>query len=117
MFVMEAQPIDKPQHLLVAPHPGRETLEDRAHLGRRGEVADIAVDAGGVGPIGFDRDNAEAMIDDQAPRDRGAGAVEFRRAVRRLAEQHDLGVTKSIEKRAEFVIALRRRQPLAMAAQ
>ena len=80
-------------------------------------MADIAVDPRGIGPVGLDRDDVEAVIDDQALCDRGAGTVEFRSAVRRLAEQHHLGVTKAVEKRAEFVSALRRRKPLCMAAQ
>ena len=60
-------------------------------------VADVAVDAGGVGPVGLDRDDREAVPLDQPPRDRRAGAVEFGRAVAGLAEQDDPRVGEAVE--------------------
>src|SRR5439155_21998836 len=101
IFVVYAQPVDKGQHLLVAPHPGREALKGWAGLRRRSEVTDVTVDPRRIGPVGLDRDDGEAMIDDQALRDRGAGTVELRGAVRRLAEQHDPRVAEPVEKSAE----------------
>ena len=114
---MKPQPIDKGQHLLVAPHPAWEALKGGPRLACRGEVADIAVDPRRIGPIGLDRDDIEAVIDDQPLRDRGARPVEFRGAVRRLAEQHHAGIAEPIEEPAERLAVFRRRQWLAVAMQ
>ena len=84
---------------------------------RRREKADIAVDARRVGPIRFDRDDVEAVRRDQLLRDRGAGPVEFGGAVRRLAEQHHLGVAEPVEKGAERRVVFRLRQIFTAAAQ
>ncbi len=83
----------------------------------RGEVTDIAVDPRGIRPVGFDRDDVEAVVDDQALRNRGAGAVELRSAVRRLAEQHHPRIAEPVEQFAERLGVLRRRQFLAVALQ
>jgi hypothetical protein len=79
-------------------------------------MAHIGVDAGGVGPIGFHRDDGEAVPFDEPAGDRSPGAVEFRGAVARLAEQHHLGVGKAVEHGAERVGIEDRRERLAMAA-
>src|SRR5207248_2364209 len=116
-LIVQPQPIDKRQYLLVAPHPCREALKGRARLGGGREVANIAVDARRIRPISLERHDVEAMLDDQMPRDRGAGTIEFRCAVRRLTEQHNPRIAKAIERRAELILAFRRRQNLAKAAQ
>jgi len=64
-------------------------------------VAHMPVDRGGIGPVGLDRDDREAMFLDQPPRDRGAGAVEFGRAMAGLAKQHHPRVGIAIEQAAE----------------
>jgi hypothetical protein len=117
VLVMDAQPIDKGEHLLVAPHPGREALKHRACFLRRREVTHIAVDARRIWPVGLDRNNIEAVRGDQMPRDRGAGTVKFGAAMRRLAKQHDARIAETVEQRAEFVLPLGRGQPLTMRAQ
>ena len=99
MLVLGPQPLHEIAHLDVAPHPGREARERPLLSRERGVMAHIGVDAGGVGPIGFDRDDGEAVPLDEPAGDRGPGAVEFRGAVARLAEQHHLGVGKAVEQR------------------
>ena len=69
--------------------------------GRRRAVAHVAVDRGRVGPVGLDGDDGEAVLLDQPARDRRAGAVELRRAVARLAEQHDAAVGEAVEQLPE----------------
>src|SRR3546814_13921393 len=100
----------------MAPHPGRETHEGFAAPWARGMVADIAVDVGGVRPVRLDRNDVEAVMRDQLPGDGGAGAIEFGRAMRRFAETDDARVSITIEKRAAFLGAFRRRQPHGRAA-
>ena len=80
-------------------------------------MADITVDPPRVGPIGHDGDDCKAMMFDQPPGDRGAGVVEFGRAVRGFAQQHDAGITETIEDCAECVRLFGRRQDLGMVAQ
>jgi hypothetical protein len=41
-------------------------------------MANVAIDAAGIRPVAFDRDDTEAMLDDEAPRDGGTGPVELR---------------------------------------
>ena len=91
----------------VAPHPGRKARKGlvASRLGRA--MAHVVVDAGGVGPVGLDRDDGEAVPLDQPPGDRRARAVELRGAVRRLAEQHHLGVGVAVEQRREGVVRRR----------
>ena len=60
-------------------------------------MAHVAVDGGRVRPVGLDGHDGEAVALDQAPGDGGAGAIELRRAVRGLAEQHDARRRKPVE--------------------
>ena len=73
-------------------------------------VAHIGIDARRIGPIGFDGDDGKAVLLDQALRDGGTGAVEFRSAVRGLAQEHDFGVGKAVEQGAEGLFIGGRRQ-------
>ena len=57
----------------------------------------VAVQCLGVGPIGLDRNDREAMMLDEMPRDRGASAVELGRAVARFAQQDYAAVREAIE--------------------
>ena len=70
----------------------------------------MAVDRQRIGPVGLDRDDAEAVLFYQAPGDRGARAIELRRTVARLAEQHDAAVGEAVECIDEPLV-LRLRQP------
>src|SRR5215204_4132287 len=65
MLVLGPQPLHEIAHLDVAPHPGREARERPLLSRERGVMAHIGVDAGGVRPIGFDRDDGEAVPFDQ----------------------------------------------------
>lgn len=99
--VMFAHPLDEIHHFAVAPHPGRETLERRVEAHALTSMSDIAVDCRRIRPIRLDRHDREPVFLDQAARDGCAGAVEFRRAVARLSEQHDPPPGKAIEKQPE----------------
>jgi hypothetical protein len=79
-------------------------------------VTHIGVDAGRIGPIGFDGNDGKAVLLDQALRDRGTGAVEFRSAMGRLAEKHDFGIGKAVEHSAERIFIGNRRQGFPMLA-
>ncbi len=109
-FIVGAQPADEGVDVGVAPHPGREALESRLLALALRPMPDIAVDIGRVGPVRLDRDDVEAVPLDQPPRDRRASAVEFGRAVARLAEQDEAGVAEPVEWRGEAgIIDLRQR--------
>src|SRR5690349_16335043 len=64
-------------------------------------MADVAVDTGGVRPVGLDRDDGEAVTLDQATADGRAGAIKFGGAVARLAEQDQAGVGEALEQIGE----------------
>ena len=104
---MRPQPLDEIMHLDIAPHPGREARE--GFFGRRfmRMVADVAVDACGVGPIRLDGNDAEPVLFDQAARDRRAGSVELRRAMSRFPEEDDLRIREAVETRAELLRVIR----------
>ena len=60
-------------------------------------MAYVAIDHRGIGPVGLERDDAEAVPLDQPPGDRRARAIELRRAVAGLAEQHHAAVGIAVE--------------------
>jgi len=102
--VVVIEPGHEVAHLGVAPHPAGESGErrfaERVHLAS----AHTLVDDGGVGPVCLERDNAEAVATDELSREPRAEPVELARAVRRLADQHDLcgrePVHKPVDRRA-----------------
>jgi len=98
---MVAEPPDEGQEILILPHPGGKAVEQGRTFHARRTAANDSVDRGGVGPIRFRRDDAESVPLDQPPGDRGASAIEFRRAVAGLPQQHDARVREAIEHRAE----------------
>src|SRR5450759_320342 len=73
-----------------------------------GVVADVVVDACGVGPIRLDGNDIEPMLLDQAARDRRAGLVKFRRAMARLPKKDEFRIRKTVEECAKLVDLLRR---------
>jgi hypothetical protein len=76
----------------------------------------MIVDACRIWPVGLDCDDAEPVMPDQLARDRCPRAVEFRRAVGGLAQQHDAGIAEPTEESAEFVRTLGRGNPLGALA-
>jgi len=96
-----AQPVDELDHLGVAPHPGREAPEISQRLPSGAIVREphhVAVDPVRVRPVGLHGDDVEAVVFDQVLGDARPRVVEFRRAVRRLAEQHHAAVGKALGK-------------------
>src|SRR5439155_8972311 len=90
--VAAPQPADEVEHVLVAPHPGREAPESGE--GGRGvgvlrTTADEAVHALGVRPVALDRDRRETLFLDETPGDPRAFAIELAGAVRGFAEENE----------------------------
>ena len=76
--VMAAQELHEIVDVPVPPHPGRKPGEGRRTHRLAGPLAHVAVDGGGVRPVGFDGHDTEAVALDQAPGDGGPGAIELR---------------------------------------
>ena len=96
--------IAKPAHEIEehrrCAHPGREAHEaaQRFHCVPVGvAAANVTVDPQRVGPIRLDRDGREPVLLDQPPRDRGTLAIKLMSSVRRLANEHDVGVAGQLE--------------------
>src|SRR3546814_16462246 len=87
--IMFSQPTHEGVHIGIAPNPCWKTLKGGLAIWSGRAVADIAVDACGVRPISFDRDDGKAMLGKQVPGNGGSCAVEFGRSVARLAQQHN----------------------------
>lgn len=51
----------------------------------------VAIDGLGVGPVGLDGDDVEAVVGDEVFCQLGAGGVEFRGAVGGVADEDDFG--------------------------
>ena len=49
----------------------------------------VVIDSRGIGPVGFDRNKAKALLDDEIAGDALAHPIELRGAVGRFAEQDD----------------------------
>ena len=89
--VVLPQPAHEIAHFDIPPHPGRKPRKRRP-LGRRIlKMPHVMIDSRRVGPVGFDRDKAKALFDDEIAGDALAHPIEFGGAVGRLAEQHDPG--------------------------
>jgi hypothetical protein len=65
-------------------------------------MTDIIIDTTGIGPIGLQRDDIETVMLNKMPGDRCAGAVEFRCAMRGLAQQYHPRIAKAVEAGAEL---------------
>lgn len=114
--VVLAHPVDEVVDLLVAPHPGGETLEGSVIAIGNMAVAHIGIDARCIRPVRLDGDDGKAVLFDQALRDRGTGTIKFRRTVGGFAEEHHLGVCKAVEHGAEGLFIGNRRQSFPMLA-
>ncbi len=95
-----------------APHPGREAGEGGAVPRRGRAVAHPAVELRRVRPVRLQGHDVEAVPLDQPAGDGSAGAVELARAVRRLAEQHHARSPEAVERGAERLDVVQRRQRL-----
>ncbi len=67
-------------------------------------MAHVIVDAGRIRPVGFGRDDVEALGFDQSLRDPRPHAVELGGPVTGLADQHDTCVADPIQQRLEIGI-------------
>jgi hypothetical protein len=115
-LVVGAQPPDEVQHVGVAPHPCGEAPEAAQRLlgaAVLATAADVAVNAGGVGPISLDGDRGEAVLRDQALRDPCSLAVELVCAVAGLAQQHDARVADPGQERVVVAVIACQRVRLA----
>ena len=79
-------------------------LEGRRRVGARRLAPDHPVVGGDIGPIAFHRDDGEAVLGDEAPRDRGARGVKFMRPMAAFAEHDDALAGESIEDARELGI-------------
>ena len=82
--VVGMQPSKKIDDVAVAPHPSRkagEVAQRRFRVGFPARLLHPAVHAIGIGPVGFDRDDVEAVALDQRFRQLRARAVELVRAM------------------------------------
>ncbi len=110
-LVPAAQPVDESHHHVVAPHPAGKPDEVAKRVACRRVTArqtDPAVHAIGVGPVGLDGDEIETGALDQRARDLRARLIELVRAVRRFADQHDVGIGDEIEQRVSVGTAFKR---------
>jgi hypothetical protein len=96
-----AHPADKVGDVGVAPHPGREALERRLGAIRPGAKPHIAVHHRGVGPVGLDGHDGEAVRSNEMTGDGGSRPVELGGAVAGLAEQHNPLVGEAVEEPSE----------------
>src|SRR5712671_2182571 len=90
-IVVRPQPLDKLDHIGVAPHPSRKAPEVAERLLGIHIVAGIAykpVDAVGVRPVRLNRDSRETLLLDEPFRDLRTLAVELVRSMGCLAEEH-----------------------------
>jgi len=62
MFVLASEPLNKFQHLLVAPHPTWKPVERFLCCGTRRMMANVTINARRVRPVGLDGDHVEPMI-------------------------------------------------------
>jgi hypothetical protein len=71
-------------------------------------MPDVAIDRGGVWPVGLNGHNGESMSFDQPTGDRSARGIKFGRAMGRLSQQDDLRIAKTVEKCAKGRLRIRR---------
>src|SRR6266436_8989477 len=99
---VRSQPFDEFDYYGVAPHPGWESPKIGEGFHRIeviARAADVAVDAVGVRPVGFDCDGCKVFLLDQPLRNLGPLAVELMRAVGCLAEQCEACIADSVHER------------------
>jgi len=97
------EPFDELEHDGIPPHPGGESLEPTESRVGGGIVAfpaHVSINPVGIGPVCFDRDGAEALLEDQPLGDFGALGVKVVRAMRSFTKQHELRIAYQIEKRS-----------------
>ena len=107
MLVVIPEPVGEGEHIMVAPHPGGKTDKAVAAPRSRIMMANIAINAGRVGPVRLDRHNRKSMIFDQLPGDGRPCAVELGSTMRCFTEEHHLRVAIAVKKLAEIRLAFR----------
>src|SRR3954470_1739821 len=98
---MMAHPVDKIRNVSVSPHPRREALKRLFTGPTLRPVAYVAIDCGGVGPVGFHGDNREPMLFKQPACYGSARSIELRGAMTCLSQQHNPRLSKAVKQRAE----------------
>ena len=97
------QPVEELCHLSVAPHPRWEAGEDGFGQHRTGQAAHVGVVHRGIGPVGLDGDDVEAMPIDQHLGDARPRLVELRGAMGRLAKHDDATTAEPLDQIAQLV--------------
>ena len=97
------QAVEELRNLAVAPHPGREASEGGLWQHGPGQAAHIGFVDRSVRPVGFHRNDVEAVAVDQPLGDPRPRLVELGRAVGCLAKQDDAAVAEPFDKIAKLV--------------
>ena len=95
--VVFAHPAEERLDVGVAPHPGGKAAERRVRHHLVGLQPHMPVDGRRIGPVGFDRHGVEAVLFNETPGDRRAGAIEVAGPVARLAQENHARVSIAVE--------------------
>src|SRR5207253_311519 len=95
LLIPRAEPLNESVDFDIAPHPRRKAPERRLDTRPWRPMPHMAIDDSGVRPIGLRRNDGETVPLDQAPRDRGARAIELRGAVACFAQHHHASLRKA----------------------
>jgi len=99
---MTPQPPYKVQNIRISPHPTREPFEIAQGLQCRlirAATLNVTIDSQGVGPIRFPGNDRESLLLNEPFRYLRPCLIEFMRSMRRLAQQHEFGVTDQFQQR------------------
>ena len=97
------QSVEELSDLTIAPHPGWEAGKHRFRQHRPGQTAHIGVVHRGIGPVGFDPHDIEAMAVDQHLGDARPRLIELGGAMRGLAEKHDSAIAEALDEIAKLM--------------
>jgi hypothetical protein len=95
--VVRAQSAGEVRHLYIRPHPGRPPVELRQHARAPRSCSALTIHPTihpeAVGPVAFHPDEREIVFGNQSPCERSSPAVILGRAMRRLAQKNESGIT------------------------
>jgi hypothetical protein len=115
--VVGAQPAGEVRHLFIRPHPGRPPVELRQHVPGAPILLRLAlhptIHSEAVGSVTFHPDEGEVVLGNQSPCERSSPAVILGRAMRRLAQKNESGITDRCQKRIQARVVGERRGKVA----